>query len=156
MSFVVFKSHNTEKYGYKANLYSMHSWIGIGAVVLFGQNYLLGAVHFLTEKMPLEMKKLYMPYHVFLGELAYLTAFAAIETGLMEKVTFMDCGYDVTEPDYNPAEHYLDIPAGCRLGQGIGVIVFFLLFSTYLVLKNWPSAQESEKARKVERDPLLA
>jgi hypothetical protein len=151
-----FKSHNTKKFGYKANLYSLHSWIGIGAVVLFGQNYVLGALHFLTDKFPSDMKKLYMPYHMFLGELAYLTGLAAIETGIMEKVTFMECGYTVTEPDYNPAEHYLDIPPGCRLGQGIGVIVLLLASAALFVLKNWASVMDVETARKMERDPLLA
>jgi hypothetical protein len=146
--FAVFRSHNVERYGYKANLYSLHSWIGIGAVLLFGQNYVLGAMHFMTEKIPMEMKKVYMPYHVFLGEIAYMACFAAVETGIMQKATFMKCGYSVTEPDYNPAENYTEIPSGCRLGNGIGVIVVPMVFAVFFVLKNW--------AKPAARDPLLS
>lgn len=48
-----------------------------------------------------------------------------INIGLVEKTTFQGgCGYKVTEKDSNPAEHYGDIPDGCQLSQGIGIMVY--------------------------------
>jgi cytochrome b-561 len=66
---------------YYANLYSLHSWIGIIAVILFCQNYLLGVLHFILPALPIEVKKMYMPLHVVLGQVTLVCAVMAIETG---------------------------------------------------------------------------
>lgn len=154
----VFKSHNTlvaSPSGYKPNLYSLHSWIGLAAVLLFGQNYVLGAVHFLLNSVPVERKKAYMPYHQIIGEFAYFAGFAAIETGLMEKNTFISCYYDVTQKDFNPAENYNEIPAGCRLSNGIGTLVLVLFVCVTFVLKNTFASSNSGVRVKSEVEPLM-
>ncbi len=133
----VFKSHNTKVAGLKPNLYSLHSWLGLAAVLLFGQNYVMGLLHYTTQHMPLELKKRYMPYHTYVGEVAYFVAFAAVETGIMEKNTFApSCKYEIDEKDYNPAEHYMDIPPGCRLSNGIGILILSLMICVSFVLQN--------------------
>lgn len=132
----VFKSHNTKVAGIKPNLYSLHSWVGMAVTLLFGQNYCMGLIMFGTNFMPLEIKQAYMPYHRFLGETAFYFAVAAIESGLMEKNTFSGCTYTVGHKDYNPAENYLEIPAGCRLTNGIGMLILALVLCVTFVLSD--------------------
>lgn len=74
----VWKSHDDNLI---ANLYSLHSWIGLTAVILFGQNFLLGFYHFLNPSTPVQARQSYMPSHVFLGAMAFITAVIAVETG---------------------------------------------------------------------------
>ena len=132
----VFKSHNTKVAGIKPNLYTVHSWVGIAVTLLFGQNYVMGLVMYGTNFMPLSMKQAYMPYHKFLGETVYFLAVAAIESGLVEKNTFSGCSYSVGAKDYNPAVNYLDIPAGCRLTNGIGMIIVALVICVTFVMSD--------------------
>ena len=71
----VFKSHNYKNSGgYIANLYSMHSWLGLTTIVLFGQNYVLGFLHFLLPMCSSEARASYLPSHVFLGIFTYFCA----------------------------------------------------------------------------------
>lgn len=77
----VWKSHDQDPKAYKANLYSLHSWIGLIAVLLFGQNFLLGIFHFLVPSTPVENRQSYMPYHIFFGAFSFVTSIVAIETG---------------------------------------------------------------------------
>jgi cytochrome b-561 len=83
----VFKSHERST---TANLYSLHSWIGIGAITVFCLNFLFGMLHFLNPLCEsVALKDQYKPYHIFGGVLAFLLFFMAIETGLQEKNTFL-------------------------------------------------------------------
>ena len=156
MGFVaVFKSHNTKIGGggyYSANLVSLHSWLGLATVILFGQNYLLGALHYLSNYVKLDIKKAYMPYHQFFGELGFLVAFATVETGIMELNTFLSCSYSITEKDFNPAKHYLDIPKGCRISNGLGILVLLITLSVMFVLKNVFTID----GNIYEKEPLMA
>lgn len=140
----VFKSHNTKVAGIKANLYSLHSWVGLAVVLLFGQNYCMGLIMYGTGYMPQWMKEAYMPYHRFLGECSYFVALAAVESGLMEKNTFSGCNYTVGQKDYNPAENYLDIPAGCRLTNGIGMLILTLALCVCFVISDLFRKKEAD------------
>ncbi len=152
----VFKSHNTEVAGLKPNLYSLHSWVGLAAVLLYGQNYVVGMLHYATQHMPLELKKRYMPYHTFVGELTYFVTLAAVETGIVEKTTSSPgCKYVITEKDYNPAEHYMDIPAGCRLSNGLGILILVLAMLVAFSLQNRFLAAENKKNDNGTENPLL-
>ena len=105
----VFKSHNYKNSGgYIANLYSMHSWLGLATIVLFGQNYFLGLLHFFLPSCASEDRAAYLPSHVFLGIFTYFCAAFTVISGITEKNAFMGCAYKVDEADLNPAEHYKD------------------------------------------------
>jgi cytochrome b-561 len=56
----VFDSHNLANPP-KVNLYSMHSWIGLSAVILFGLQWVCGFIAFLLPKLSEEVRGLYMP-----------------------------------------------------------------------------------------------
>lgn len=85
----VWKSHDQDSDRYIPNLYSLHSWIGLAAVLLFGQNFFLGVYHFLNPSTPVELRKSYMPSHVFLGVMAFITAVIAVETGIRRLINII-------------------------------------------------------------------
>lgn len=76
----VWKSHDDKK-PYKANLYTLHSMIGLAAVVLVSQNFVLGMLNFVSPLMSDMVKKVYKPNHIFLGICALVMAVMAIVTG---------------------------------------------------------------------------
>lgn len=133
---------------YYANLYSLHSIIGISTVVLFGQNFAMGFLAFLAPVLSEQVKKTYKPNHIILGVCTLVLAVLAIETGVMEKNTFMGCSYSVTSQDVNPAANYHKLPDGCTMSNGIGitalVALVLTLYSLYDMPKNWPSEGEEE------------
>ena len=151
----VFKSHNSsvstggDPY---ANLTSLHSWIGICTVVLFCQNYLMGILHFVLPYLSVDLRKLYMPFHVFLGRTAFIIACCAALTGIMEKNTFKGCGYSVTKPDYNPAEHYNDIQNGCKVSNGIGMLIVVLVLCCLYSLEKLNVQQQTHGHLKLKGD----
>eukprot|EP00640_Fibrocapsa_japonica_P004342 CAMPEP_0113942982 /NCGR_PEP_ID=MMETSP1339-20121228/14993_1 /TAXON_ID=94617 /ORGANISM="Fibrocapsa japonica" /LENGTH=230 /DNA_ID=CAMNT_0000947697 /DNA_START=250 /DNA_END=942 /DNA_ORIENTATION=+ /assembly_acc=CAM_ASM_000762 len=121
--YAVFKNHND---GLVANLYSLHSWLGIATVVLFFHQWVLGFAAFWLGAASPETKKAYLPVHVYLGVLTFFSAIITVESGITEKLAWLGCGYKVTEPDYNPASHYDLIPAGCKVANWLGMCILVL------------------------------
>lgn len=70
----------------------------------------------------LQMKAQYLPNHVFIGIFTYFGAAFTAVSGIQDKNSANSCGYDITltEPDTNPASHYWNLYAGCRLSNGLG------------------------------------
>ena len=122
-----YTNKNTEGV-YYPNFYSLHSMLGITAVSLYGLNYLIGIVTFLIPRVSADIRKSFLPHHVFIGTFALFAATFAVETGIMELATELGCSYDVTSADWNPAENYHKLPDGCRLANGIGVMVLITMF----------------------------
>ncbi len=56
----VFDNHNLSDPP-KPNLYSLHSWVGLTSVVLFGMQWVCGFVCFLFPKLSEDIRKSYMP-----------------------------------------------------------------------------------------------
>lgn len=46
----VWKSNDLGSNIYMTNLYSLHSWIGMATIVLFGQNFIFGILHFINPR----------------------------------------------------------------------------------------------------------
>jgi hypothetical protein len=122
-----FTDHN--KSGtYTANLYSMHSLIGVSAMVLYFSNYILGFVSFLLPVFSVDIRSAIKPHHVFLGLFTLIVGFAAVESGITELTTKLGCIYSVTSADWNPAENYHELSDGCKLANGIGIVVLLAVF----------------------------
>lgn len=83
----VFDSHNYANPPIP-NLYSLHSWVGLIAVILFGLQWVAGFVSYLLPVLTEPFKKRYMPIHIYFGLLGYLFAVAAVLLGLNEKAIF--------------------------------------------------------------------
>jgi hypothetical protein len=61
----------------------------------------------------------------------------------MEKQGFQGgCGYTVTEKDQNPSEHYDDIPDGCKLSNGLGIVVLLTLVFTLIGISRDEDSQD--------------
>jgi cytochrome b-561 len=139
--------------GFYANLFSLHSFIGLGAVIVYFLNYMFGLIHFVPslEVIPGDLRKAYMPYHVFFGTFAVVASAMAVETGIMEAFVEVGCGYSVDSADINPAEHYHRLNYGCKLANGVGVLVYLALFTLLYAIYRFEKQDKSVD----HRDPLL-
>lgn len=145
-SAVYIGNNNKDKnsYGvYYSNFCSIHSLLGLTAIMLYGQNFFLGVYHFLMPFASLESRKWYMSSHVFLGLIAFFVSCFAALTGIMELETEFLCFYDCDTADTNPAENYHLLPAGCKTLNGMGICIlstaFFAAFALWDV--NTPVAR---------------
>ena len=127
------KSKNAE-HTYYSNLSSLHSFLGLSAVAVYGQNFFLGLYHFFVSGVTKASRQRYMPIHVFLGILAFVIAFMAAETGIMELSTELGCGYETDKSDLNPAANYDRLTEGCRLANGVGMMLLVTLCLTLYAL----------------------
>lgn len=82
-----FDSHNLAKPPIP-NMYTLHSWVGMAAVVLFGCQYLFGFVSYLFPGVRESLRSTYMPIHVFFGIVGFILAVVASLLGLLEKAIF--------------------------------------------------------------------
>ncbi|KAL8035246.1 hypothetical protein ABFX02_12G085000 [Erythranthe guttata] len=75
--------------GVVANFYSLHSWMGLICVTMFGAQWVFGFVSF-WHKVEVRTTRLkVLPWHIFLGLYTYGLAIVTAETGLLEKLTFL-------------------------------------------------------------------
>ena len=120
------------------------------AVILVGQNYLLGAFHFLTNAFPEKITALYVSFHVFLGKFALVASVLATCTGI-QYVTYGCGAYEVNGEDVNPAQNYVKLKEGCKLAYGIGLLVIFglslVLFGTQGSESSLPSGGSATDRR---------
>ncbi|THG22204.1 probable transmembrane ascorbate ferrireductase 4 [Camellia sinensis] len=75
--------------GIVANFFSMHSWMGLICVSLFGAQWLMGFLSFWHRGEARTIRLRILPWHVFLGLYTYGLAVVTAETGLLEKLTFL-------------------------------------------------------------------
>ncbi|KAI5652745.1 hypothetical protein M9H77_29932 [Catharanthus roseus] len=87
--YAAFKYHNESNI---PNLYSLHSWLGIGIIVLFGIQWIYGFLVFFYPGGTSEIRRESLPWHVLLGMFVYILAIANAALGLLEKLTFLENG----------------------------------------------------------------
>ncbi|KAF5205382.1 Cytochrome b561 [Thalictrum thalictroides] len=75
--------------GIVANFYSLHSWMGLICISLFGAQWLMGFWSFWHRGEMRTTRIRILPWHIFLGLYTYALAIATAETGLLEKLTFL-------------------------------------------------------------------
>ncbi|XP_068640143.1 probable ascorbate-specific transmembrane electron transporter 1 [Aristolochia californica] len=95
--YAAFKYHNESGI---ANLYSLHSWLGLGTICLYAIQWIFGlAVFFFPGGTP-SLRRGVLPWHVFFGLFVYLLALATVELGFLEKLTFLqNTGLDKYGPE---------------------------------------------------------
>lgn len=83
----VFRYHDREAI---EDMYSLHSWIGLTTIILYGLQWLFGLATFLFPSASPESRVRMVPWHMSGGRaLLYMSICAAL-TGLMEKSTFLN------------------------------------------------------------------
>ncbi|CAN6279346.1 unnamed protein product [Urochloa humidicola] len=87
--YFAFKNHNESGI---ANLYSLHSWIGIGTITLYGIQWIFGFVTFFFPGAVPNLRKSLLPWHILFGLFVYILALANAELGFLEKLTFLESG----------------------------------------------------------------
>ncbi|XP_021727065.1 probable transmembrane ascorbate ferrireductase 4 [Chenopodium quinoa] len=75
--------------GVFANFYSLHSWMGVFCVSLFGIEWVMGFLSFWHRGEVRRVRMKVLPWHIFVGLYTYGMAIATAETGLLEKLTFI-------------------------------------------------------------------
>lgn len=133
----VFDSHNLAQPKPIPNLYSLHSWLGLSAVILFSCQWVAGFISFLIPGMKQIYKEKYMPVHIYFGLLGFVLAVASALIGVSEKAFFA-------------FKNLSDLPNGGLMANFIGVLmVIFAGLVMYL-------ATEAEyKRRPLPEDAIL-
>jgi cytochrome b-561 len=85
--YCAFKYHNESGI---ANLYSLHSWLGIGTISLYAIQWIFGFVTFFVPGVAPTFKRGALPWHVLFGLFVYILALATVELGFLEKLTFLE------------------------------------------------------------------
>ncbi|KAK3447212.1 hypothetical protein EUGRSUZ_A02792 [Eucalyptus grandis] len=85
--YAAFKYHNESSI---ANLYSLHSWLGICIIVLYGIQWIYGFVIFFYPGGPSTLRSDSLPWHVLFGLFVYILAVANAALGFLEKLTFLE------------------------------------------------------------------
>ncbi|GAB4831761.1 hypothetical protein Ancab_005773 [Ancistrocladus abbreviatus] len=71
------------------NFYSLHSWLGLACLLLFGIQWAAGFVTFLYPGGSKSSRASLLPWHVFFGVYVYVLAIGTTATGILEKATFL-------------------------------------------------------------------
>ncbi|CAG09949.1 unnamed protein product, partial [Tetraodon nigroviridis] len=81
----VFDFHNSANI---PNMYSLHSWLGLAAVLLYGLQLVLGIGMFLVPVTPVSWRAAFMPLHVYSGLFIFCSVIAVALMGITEKLIF--------------------------------------------------------------------
>lgn len=81
----VFDFHNAAKI---PNMYSLHSWLGLTAVVLYWLQIILGVGMYLIPITPISWRAAFMPLHVYSGLLLFASVIGVALMGITEKLIF--------------------------------------------------------------------
>ncbi|XP_073316640.1 probable transmembrane ascorbate ferrireductase 4 [Primulina huaijiensis] len=83
--------------GIVANFYSLHSWMGLICISMFGAQWLFGFMNFWHKGEVRTTRLKVLPWHVFLGLYTYGLAVVTAEMGLLEKLTLLQANPNVTK-----------------------------------------------------------
>ncbi|XP_062550116.1 transmembrane ascorbate-dependent reductase CYB561-like [Armigeres subalbatus] len=83
----------------RPHMYSLHSWLGMAAVVLFGLQYVVGFVAYLFPGVRVSLRSTLMPTHIFFGVLGFVLSIIAALTGFMAKAIFAVPDYSSLTPE---------------------------------------------------------
>ncbi|XP_048402050.1 lysosomal membrane ascorbate-dependent ferrireductase CYB561A3-like [Stegostoma tigrinum] len=132
------------------NLYSLHSWVGFAAIILFGCQWLLGFLAFLLPCTPLWLRAAYKDLHAFFGLGILVMAIAASVSGINEKLIFVLNVPNSTGP-------YKNLPPEACLANVLGLMLFcFSLTIAQMLLKHkWQRPNACGTVISDATEPLL-
>uniref|UniRef100_A0A8D2DY45 Plasma membrane ascorbate-dependent reductase CYBRD1 n=1 Tax=Sciurus vulgaris TaxID=55149 RepID=A0A8D2DY45_SCIVU len=128
----VFDFHNAKSI---PNMYSLHSWVGLIAVILYVLQLLIGFFIFLLPWAPLSLRQVIMPIHVYSGLFLFGTAIATALMGLTEKLIFA-----LKDPAYHSFP-----PEGVFANTlGLLILLFGALIFWIVSRPQWKRPKESD------------
>eukprot|EP00571_Detonula_confervacea_P000420 CAMPEP_0172314198 /NCGR_PEP_ID=MMETSP1058-20130122/21918_1 /TAXON_ID=83371 /ORGANISM="Detonula confervacea, Strain CCMP 353" /LENGTH=300 /DNA_ID=CAMNT_0013028001 /DNA_START=119 /DNA_END=1024 /DNA_ORIENTATION=- len=136
----VFKSHNDPISGYIANLYSLHSWVGILVLSLYTLQFLVGFLAFggLLSGRSRMSNPIVMEIHKYTGAHIHFLVMVTILLGIQEKEGFVSCAYEVVSADLMPLTNYGKIPYACKISHGLGLVILGMGLFTSFSLAKFP------------------
>ncbi|XP_055804604.1 transmembrane ascorbate ferrireductase 2 [Solanum dulcamara] len=78
------------------NFYSLHSWLGLACLFLFGVQWAVGFATFWYPGGSRNSRSTLLPWHVFFGIYIYALAIATCATGFLEKATFLQASHIIS------------------------------------------------------------
>lgn len=69
-------------------MYSLHSWIGLAAVILYSLQLFIGLLVYLLPCSPVSLRSAFLPVHTYSGILIFGTVIASALMGITEKLIF--------------------------------------------------------------------
>ncbi|XP_033921557.1 plasma membrane ascorbate-dependent reductase CYBRD1 [Melopsittacus undulatus] len=131
----VFEYHNA---GNIPNMYSLHSWIGLTAVIFYSLQLFLGFAVFLLPFAPVSLRTAVMPIHVYSGLTIFAMVIATALMGITEKLIF--------SLRSNPA--YSESPPEATLVNCLGVLlVIFGMFILWMASRPYWKRPPEENAK---------
>ncbi|POM62348.1 Cytochrome b ascorbate-dependent protein [Phytophthora palmivora] len=145
----VFRFHN--EHGI-TNLYSLHSWLGLGVLILFSGHWLGSFAVFFYPGAEKTVRASIAPYHIGIGLSIIGLVVATVEAGILEKLAFN--GSCNLSGDLNGQTVKGYMASDCILGNVIGLLVALTLIA--LIVTIW-IARHNEQGKPVgdESIPLL-
>lgn len=147
----VFKNHQETN---KADLWSLHSWLGLAVFILFLINYTVGVGAFFFQLAPLPLRASILPYHVLVGITLYLAAIFTAQTGIVEKLALSG----KCTAHYPPTEggvHYSLLNDGCRLANWMGLVLFLTALAGALAVLPAQHTREGGRGGRGSSQVLL-
>merc|ERR1719495_144636 len=80
----VFDSHNLVTPP-NPNMYTLHSWVGLTAAILFGLQWVSGLLVFLLPVAGPKLRSTLLPFHQYYGSAIFALVIAAALMGLLER-----------------------------------------------------------------------
>lgn len=78
------------------NFYSLHSWLGLACLFLFGVQWAAGFATFWYPGGSRNSRASLLPWHVFCGIYIYALAIVTCATGILEKATFLQASHIIS------------------------------------------------------------
>ncbi|KAK0142823.1 Cytochrome b reductase 1 [Merluccius polli] len=127
----VFDFHNA---AHIPNMYSLHSWLGLTALLLYSLQLVLGLGLYLIPVAPAQWRAMFMPLHVYSGLFIFSSVIATALMGITEKLIFA-----LSDPKYKdspPEATFVNI-------LGLLIVAFGALVLWIVTRPRWkrPSAQ---------------
>ncbi|XP_031494586.1 probable ascorbate-specific transmembrane electron transporter 1 isoform X1 [Nymphaea colorata] len=122
--YAAFKYHNESGI---ANLYSLHSWFGLGTIALFAIQWILGFVAFWFPGAPEGLRAASLPWHVLFGSIVYVLALTTAVLGFLEKLTFLEAA---GLAKYGPEAFLVNFTAIVVLLFGVFVLLSIITSTT--------------------------
>ena len=130
------------------NLTQLHSWLGIMTSVLYFANFVVTVISIVLPAGFLGnlwgdlvygtnsdiLRVSFESFHRALATFSLMMSVVAVLSGIVQYQGLSGCyftpyPYSLPSPDVNPALHYAALPNGCKVSNGLGIVVVLAFFS---------------------------